>query len=56
MVKISFGFNYQVNNNFDNNILARGNNSNNNGIDKYFLHHAMNRNLDDISQINGESF
>ena len=54
--KISFGFNYQVNNNFDNNILARGNNSNNNGIDKYFLYHAMNRNLDDISQINGESF
>ena len=54
--KISFGFNYQVNNNFDNNILARGNNSNNNGIDKYFLHHAMNRNLDDISQINGENF
>ena len=54
--KISFGFNYQVNNNFENNILARGNNSNNNGIDKYFLYHAMNRNLDDISQINGESF
>ena len=54
--KISFGFNYQVNNNFDNNVLARGNNSNNNGIDKYFLYHAMNRNLDDISQINGESF
>ena len=54
--KISFGFNYQVNNNFDNNILARGNNSNKNGIDKYFLYHAMNRNLDDISQINGESF
>jgi len=54
--KISFGFNYQVNSNFDKNILARGNNSNNNGIDKYFLYHAMNRNLDDISQINGESF
>ncbi len=54
--KISFGFNYQVNNDFDNNILASGNNSNNNGIDKYFLYHAMNRNLDDISQINGESF
>ena len=54
--KISFGFNYQVNNNFDNNIVASGNNSRNNGIDKYFLYHAMNRNLDDISQINGESF
>ena len=54
--KISFGFNYQVNNNFDKNILARGNNTKNNGIDKYFLYHAMNRNLDDISQINGESF
>ena len=54
--KISFGFNYQVNNNFDTNILARGNNSTKNGIDKYFLYHSMNRNLDDISQINGESF
>ena len=54
--KISFGFNYQVNNNFDTNIIARGNNSTKNGIDKYFLYHSMNRNLDDISQINGESF
>ena len=52
--KISFGFNYQANNNFGSNVFARGNNSKYNGIDKYFLYHAMNRNLDDISQINGE--
>ena len=54
--KISFGFNYQINTNFENNLVARGNNSKKNGIDQYFLYHAKNRNLNDISQINGESF
>lgn len=53
--KLSFGFNFTKNTNFDNSFGVTGVNPNR-GLDRYFLNFAQGRQLDEISQIGNETF
>ncbi|MCV6628245.1 MAG: outer membrane protein transport protein [Flavobacteriaceae bacterium] len=53
--KISIGFNYDRTNNFNNNVLIRGNAGSENGIDKFFLNQANGLSLYSISILNNQS-
>lgn len=53
--KFTFSINYDKLNNFDNNWVASGTNTNNNSIDLYFLGYADGLRLDEISALPAES-
>jgi len=53
--KVALGFTYNKTNDFDSAFAVQGNNPQN-GIDQYFLFHAQNRFLGDISILGDESF
>lgn len=51
--KITFGFNYDQNNSFDN--IWRGVGYNSQSVSNYFLNHAQGKRLDEISALDGET-
>lgn len=53
--KLSFGFNYSKNANFDNSYGVTGVNPSR-GLDRYFLDFAQGRRLEDMSQLGNETF